>query len=133
MKRSDIIDRYHIDDISFSVLVECAHLSFNKKREQREREMYTARFCFLSVLSLSLERKKPNERSSVVGARRERERDREKKKASHRRHRSSHIVLSDLIFSKIFIFFSSCFVYFAERKKKNDVDAEEQRDDIDDD
>ena len=116
MKRSDIIDRYHIDDISFSVLVECAHLSFNKKREQRERDVHRA--LLLSLSLFSLERKKPNERSSVVGARRERERDREKKKASHRRHRSSHIVLSDLIFSKIFIFFFFVFCVFCRKKKE---------------
>ena len=132
-ERSDRIDRCHIDIISFFVLVECAHLRTEKERERTERDVHRALLLSLTFSVLS-ERKKPNERSSVVGEReRQTEREREEGIAS-----SSSIVthrsLSDHFFQNLhFFFLFVCFVYFAERKKRNDVDAEEQRDTNDDD
>ena len=77
-ERDLIISIHHIDDISFFVLVECAHL----EQREREREMYTARFCFLSLFSFAKER---NPTNALLLALRQREEE-----EARRRH---HIVI----------------------------------------
>ena len=117
-ERSDRIDRCHIDIISFFVLVECAHLRTEKERERTERDVHRALLLSL-IFSVLSERKKPNERSSVVG-----ERDRQTDRERRRRHR---IVIIDRhasfslrsFFPKSSFFFSlRVFCVFCRKKKK---------------
>ena len=113
--------------------MECAHLE-QRKREREQREMYTARFCFLSYSLFSRKERNPTNALLLLARETDRQTEREEEGIASSSSIVTHRSLSDHFFQNLhFFFLFVCFVYFAERKKRNDVDAEEQRDTNDDD